>query len=78
MVVAEGMTVQLAPVVPTQVPPVHDKEVPAGLQLAVRVVGPLTSNIDLVAVSVHVGNGATVTVTLTGTPVPPLLISATE
>ena len=48
------MTVQLAPVVPTQVPPVHEKEVAAGLQLAVRVEVTPASIEAGAAVSVHV------------------------
>jgi hypothetical protein len=54
-VVTEGLTVQYEPVVPTQVPPLHSKDVATGLQSAISVDGAPAEITAGIAVIVHCG-----------------------
>jgi hypothetical protein len=73
-----GATVQVAAIVPAQVPPVHTYELAVGLQLAVRVALPPGAMEAGLRVNAHTGlGGSTVIVALDGAPVPPAFFPAT-
>ena len=71
------MTVQLATIVPAQVPPVQVKEVAAGLQLAVSVAVPPAVIEAGDAVSVQVGGEGRGGVTVNGDALTPPLVVTT-
>ena len=79
--VAEGVTVHVAPVELAQLPPLHAYAIAAGLQFAVRTAVAPDVIEDGAAVKVQVGASicaVTVTVEVTALPVPPALTPATE
>ena len=74
-VVADGVTVQLAPAVPTQVPPVQRYEIGMEVQLVVRVEEPPGLIVGGDALNVQEnGRGCTVTVAEVVLPVPTPLV----
>ncbi len=74
----DGVTEQVAAVVPAQLPPVQAYELGELVQLALRVeLAPVVIDAGE-AVTVHTGmGGSTVTVALAEVPVPPALTPAT-
>ena len=79
VVVADGATTQVAPVVPAQVPPVQLKELGGVVQLAVSVEVPpgLIIGEDALNVQKRVGAEVTVTVALAILPTPLALVPLT-
>ena len=79
MVVADGVTMQDAAVVPAQVPPVQLKKITGVVQLDVRVEVPPMAMEAGVAVRVQksAGGGVTVTAAVAILPAPPALLPLT-